>query len=113
MWRIFALFLMMMLLSVDCDTRLGGYSDRPKLIDDSIVQGLVRYASQQIASSQNLILDHIKITRVQTQVVAGINYKIDFTAETGHDHQGKSVNCHTHIYVKPDLSTTINEAECH
>ena len=101
-----------MLVTVDCNTRLGGYSDRPQLKEDSIVQGLVRYASQHIATSQNLILDHIKITRVQTQVVAGINYKIDFTAETGQDHHAKSVNCQTLIYVKPDLSTTISEAEC-
>ena len=112
MLRFFAVFLALVLLTVDCDTLLGSYSDRPQLKEDSIVQGLVRYASQHIASNQNLALDHIKITRVQTQVVAGINYKIDFTAETGRDHHAKSVTCHTLINVQPDLSTTIKEAEC-
>jgi hypothetical protein len=104
------LFLATILIVVNCSDRLGGYSDRPKLIEDTIVQSLTRYASEHIAATQNLVLDHIKITRVQTQVVAGINYKIDFNAQSS---KGKLMSCQTLIYVKPDLTTTITEGQCH
>jgi hypothetical protein len=96
-------------IAVHCSTLLGGYSDRPALKEDSIVQRLVSYTAEHLAATQNLILDHLKITRVQTQVVAGINYKIDFTGETM--YRGL-MECQAVIFVRPDLSTTITEVEC-
>ncbi len=110
MLKFIVLFLATILIAVNCSTRLDGYSDRPKLIEDAIVQSLTRYASEHIATTQNLVLDHIKITRVQTQVVAGINYKIDFNAQSA---KGKLMSCQTVISVQPDLTTKIIEGQCH
>jgi len=109
MLKLIAIFLATIVFAVNCSTRLGGYSDRPALIQDSIVQRLVAYASEHLAATENLIFDHTKITRVQTQVVAGINYKIDFTGETNYH---ELMECQVVIFVRPDLTTTITEAEC-
>ncbi len=110
MLKFIVLFLATILIAVNCSTGLGGYSDRPQLIEDAIVQRLTRYASEHIATTQNLVLDHIKITRVQTQVVAGINYKIDFNAQSA---KGKLMSCQALIYVQPDLTTKITEGQCY
>jgi hypothetical protein len=110
MLKLIVLFLATMLIAVNCSTRLDGYSDRPKLIEDPIVQSLTRYASEHIAATQNLVLDNVKITRVQTQVITGINYKIDFNAKSA---KGKLMSCQALISVQPDLTTKITEGQCH
>jgi len=109
MLKLIVLFLATMLIVANCSNGLSDYADRPQLKDDTIVQNLARYASEQIAAAQNLVLDHIKITRVQTRVIAGIDYKIDFNAQTS---KGKLMSCQTLISVQPDLSTKIIEGRC-
>ncbi len=109
MLKLIVIFLTIILIGVNC-TILGSYADRPELKQDRIIQGLVKYTSEHLATTKNLLLDNIKITRVQTQVVAGINYKIDFTGDS--IKSGKSVTCQAALFVQPDLSVKINQAQC-
>jgi hypothetical protein len=90
----------------------GGYTDRPELVDDSFVKSLASYAAEHLAIKENLILNHIKVTGVQTQLVAGLNYKIDFTAEPVNGISGQIKNCHTIIYVRFDKTTSVTSAQC-
>jgi hypothetical protein len=91
---------------------VGGYIDRPDLIDDSFVQSLTSLAAEHLAIKENLILNHLKVTGVQTQVVAGLNYKIDFTAQPVNGISTSLKTCHTIIYVRFDKTTSVTEAKC-
>ena len=92
--------------------RVGGYTDRPELVGDSNTKALVSYVAEHLALEQNLILDHLKVIRVQTQLVAGINYKLDFTAEPVNGLHGKITTCQAIIYVRFDSTRKITSAEC-
>jgi len=106
--KLLAILLVTMFAAVYGETLLGGYMDHPELVEDSIIKSLVRYVANDIAEKQNLSLDNLKITSVQTQVVTGINYKFVFTG----DSHGKLATCHAQIYVHFDLSIKINKAQC-
>lgn len=104
MLKLIAILLAITLTAVNGSMRLGGYSDHPELLHDAKVQGLISYVKEYLATTQNLILDDIEITRVQTQVVAGMNYKIEFTAD--------SATCEAVIYVRFDGTTKVTTAQC-
>lgn len=112
MLKLIALFLALTLTAVHSTILLGGYSDRPDLIQDAEVQGLVKYASQYLASTQNLVLNYIKIRHVQTQVVAGMNYKIDFTGQSMDNYRNDYMDCQTVIYVRFDGTKRITDIQC-
>jgi len=101
-----------MLVTISYGSLLGGYRDRPELLEDRDVQSLVGYAAEHVATTQDLILHHFKVTRVQTQTVAGINYKIDFTAERTTVSTGKLVTCQAVIYVRFDSTKKITAVQC-
>ncbi|CAF0882142.1 unnamed protein product [Adineta ricciae] len=91
---------------------VGGYIDRPELLESSEANALVRYAAEQIAMKDNRILDQIKLTRIQTQVVAGINYKLDFTARPINGISAKLTTCQAVIYVRFDSTRKLLSAQC-
>lgn len=113
MYKLFALFLVTILISVSYSTRAGGYSDHPELINDPTVKGLVVYVAESLASSENLFLVNLKVTGVQTQVVAGRNYKINFTADSVNGGQTQAKQCETVVYVRFDQFKSITSAKCH
>jgi len=104
--------LAIMLIAVSYGSLLGGYKDRPELLEDRDVQGLAVYATEHLATTQNLLFHHFQITRVQTQTVAGINYKIDFTAEPIDSNDGKLVECQAVIYVRFDSTKKMTSVQC-
>lgn len=104
MLKLIAILLAITFATIHGGMNLGGYSDRPELIQDVKVHRLVRYAIDYLTTSQNLYLYNIQITRVQTQVVAGTNYKIDFS--------GGSMICQAIIYVRFDDTTSLTSAQC-
>ncbi|CAF1529297.1 unnamed protein product [Adineta steineri] len=91
--------------------KVGGYTDHPELIENSNIKALVKYAAEYLASTDNLILDEIKITRVQTQLVNGINYKLEFTAQSVNGHN-KLTTCEAVIYERFDSTRKITSAQC-
>ncbi|CAF1198006.1 unnamed protein product [Rotaria sp. Silwood1] len=113
MFKIFAVILGTMLVAVNCGLLPGGYSDHPELLHDSRVQALATYAAEYLAIKENIYLSHIKLTRVQTQVVAGMNYKLDFTAESISGGSGKLTTCQAIIYVRFDQTQKVTKVECH
>ena len=113
MFKIAIILLATMLVAVSYGAALpGGYTDRPDLIEDSSVKALASHVAEHLAVTQNLILDHLKVTRVQIQIVAGINYKLDFTAAPVNGIGGKIRTCHATIYVRFDSTQKITEAQC-
>ncbi|UJR36240.1 hypothetical protein I4U23_028972 [Adineta vaga] len=90
---------------------LGGYSERPELIEDDTVVLLTHYAAGYLHTSENIRLKDLKIVRVQTQVVSGTNYKIDFIGEPI-DGAGEKTKCQVVIYLSWNLSKSISNAEC-
>jgi hypothetical protein len=101
-----------MLIAVSYASLLGGYSDRPELLEDENIQSLTNYVVEYLATTQDLILNNYRITRVQTQIVAGINYKIDFTAESIQGGNEKILTCQAIIYVRFDSTKKITKAQC-
>jgi hypothetical protein len=87
----------------------GGYTDHSEMIGTPAMKGLIGVVVEHLTVKENLILDDIKITRVQTQVVNGINYKLDFT---GHGMNGKETTCQAVIYVKFDSTKSVTSAQC-
>ena len=104
MLKIAAILLMLVVAHHGLFGQVGGYEDRPELTTDSFTQNLARFA----AEAQNL-LGSFKITRVQTQIVNGVNYKIDFATE-GTD--GPVTSCQVVINVRFDSEKTILQAQC-
>ena len=105
----------LLLLVVACHGflgNLGGYVDRPELINDQTTQALANYAAEHIATTQNLLLEHIKVIRVQTQLVNGVNYKINFTAEPVEGISGQTTTCEVVINVRFDSVKNIAQAQC-
>ena len=104
MLKFIAILLAITFTTINSDMILGGYTDRPDLIKDKEVEELVGYATKYLTTTQNLYLSKTKINRVQTQVVAGTNYKIDFS--------DGSMTCQAVIYVRFDGTTKVTSAEC-
>jgi hypothetical protein len=91
---------------------VGGYSDRPELLEDPTVVSLTMSAVEHLALTQDLVLKRVKITRVQTQIVAGVNYKIDFTGEPFNGRNLKLTTCQALIYVRFDSTKQIQKVQC-
>lgn len=113
MLKLIAIFLVTILVAVHCEIKVGEYHEHPELLEDSIMKSLVRYVNEDIAKTKNLHLENVKITRILTQVVTGINYVFDFTGEsTKGTTKGKLIKCNAAIFVNFDLSITINQVDC-
>lgn len=91
---------------------IGGYTDRPELLEDPRVVSLTMFAAEYMALTQNIILNRVKVIGVQTQVVAGVNYKIDFAGEPVSGIITERITCHALIYVKFDSTKQIQEVKC-
>jgi hypothetical protein len=91
---------------------LGGYTERPELLGDQKMQALVSYAAESLSIAQNLILNNLKVIRVQTQLVNGVNYKLDFTAEPINGISGQTTTCQVVINVGLDFVNQILQSQC-
>lgn len=91
---------------------VGGFVSRPELINDQTVLALTSFAAETLATTQNLILSELKVVAVQTQVVAGVNYKIDFTAKPVNGASGQTTSCQVVIYVRFDSTKNIVSSSC-
>lgn len=110
MFKIGAILLLLVAVSYG---QVGGYKDRPDLIDDQLIKDLTVYAAEEISqSNSNLYLKNLKVTGVQTQVVRGINYKIDFTAERVNGPTGSQTTCQVVVYVDLDGVKSLSQSQC-
>jgi hypothetical protein len=91
---------------------VGSYGERPELIKDQVVQALTSYAAEYLARTQNLVLKNLTVIRVQTQVVAGVNYKIDFKAQPVNGVDGQTTTCQVTINVRWDAMKNILQSQC-
>lgn len=90
----------------------GGYTDRPELVKNQLASALTSFAAEKIAQGQNLFLKNLQVVRVQTQIVAGTNYKIDFIAEPVNGVQGQTTRCQVVIYVALDSTQSLSQSQC-
>ena len=74
---------------------VGGYSDRPDLIQHDTTLLLTDLAVDYLLAAQNLKLTDLEITRLQIQVVSGTNYKINFTG----DNDGQKMGCEVVVHL--------------
>ena len=105
----------LLLLVVACNGllgNLGGYIDRPELLNDSFTETLANYAAEYIEQTQNLILNNLKVIKVETQLVNGVNYKITFTAGPIEGVSGQTTKCEVVINVRFDSFKEIAQAQC-
>lgn len=61
---------------------MGGFTDRPDLLQQPATQVMVRLATEELTKTQNLRVTPINVISVATQVVNGINYRVVFTARS-------------------------------
>ena len=91
---------------------VGGYIDKPELVNDQFVSALTSFAAEKIAEAQNLFLTNLKVVRVQTQLVSGTNYKIEFVAEPVNGVEGQTTRCEVVIYVRWDALKNLAQSQC-
>ncbi|CAF2386611.1 unnamed protein product [Rotaria sp. Silwood2] len=90
----------------------GGYTNRPDLVDSDVVKSLTVYAAKVLATTQNLFLANLRVIKVQVQVVNGLNYKIDFSAETVYDESDRKTTCQVVVNVRPDSIKDLIQSQC-
>lgn len=90
---------------------VGGFMDRPDLLNSPMTDSMVKLAVKDLAQKSNLNVSPIKILEVATQVVNGINYRITFTARP---YATISVlTCTTKIYQPFQGPESVSSAACH
>ncbi|CAF0816489.1 unnamed protein product [Rotaria sp. Silwood1] len=105
----------LLVLVVACNAffpNVGGYTDRPDLVNSDLVKGLTVYAAEVLATTQNLFLTNLRTIKVQIQVVNGLNYKIDFSAEPVDGAPGQKTTCQVVINVRPDSIKNLIQSQC-
>ncbi|CAF3017829.1 unnamed protein product [Rotaria socialis] len=112
MFKLLSIVLATMLIAASYGLMAGGYADKPELIEDPTVKGLAVYAAEHLAMTQNIVLNNIEVTGVQTQVVAGMNYRIDFTGKTVNSPIAKTKSCQVVIYVRFNSTKKVTSAKC-
>lgn len=112
MLKFFVIFLGSLLVAANCDLIVGGYTNRPDLLEDKTVKELVSLATDHVATKDNVFLKNIKIIRVQTQVVAGTNYKINFSGEVNSDKGTITNKCQAIIYVNLESTRQVTSVKC-
>jgi len=94
------------------DGFFGDYLDRPDLLSDETVQDLTNYAVETMFMGSNPSLKNLEIVRVQTQIVRGENYKIDFTGEPVNGVSGQTTTCQVVINVGFNSVKSIVQSQC-
>lgn len=60
---------------------VGGYIDRPDLLESPVTQLMVKLAVNDLAQAQNLQVTGTHVVNVATQLVNGVNFLVVFTAQ--------------------------------
>ena len=111
----FKLVGILLLVTVACNglftDLLSSYVDHPELVSDKTVMDLVTFAIEAMYTEINT-LENLVIERVQTQLVKGLNYKIDFTADLSKVGIDQKISCQVIIYVGIDGSKQLVHYEC-
>jgi hypothetical protein len=112
MFKLAAVFLLCVVACHGFLANVGGYKERPELIEDAIVGQLANFATSYLSTAQNLLLQHLRVVRVQTQVVNGLNYKIEFVAEPVEGVAGQTTTCEVVINVSFQSVKNVLQANC-
>ncbi|CAF0741691.1 unnamed protein product [Didymodactylos carnosus] len=106
----FKLIVLAVLFTMGYSQLTGGYTNRPDLIHSTLAAQFVKLAKSKIEGENNLYLVNDKVTHVETQVVAGINYKITFTADSL--LTSSSVICTAVVYQNFSGAQKLTSTEC-
>ncbi|CAF1123127.1 unnamed protein product [Adineta steineri] len=112
MFKVVAVFFMLLVACHGLSGINGGYQERPDLIEDKSVLLLTHFAAEYLSTSQNLLLENFRVVRVQTQLVNGMNYKIDFVAKPVNDISGEKTTCQVVIHVSFQSVKSILQSQC-
>ncbi|CAF0821761.1 unnamed protein product [Adineta steineri] len=112
MFKVAAVFFMLLVACHGLFSKAGSYQERPDLIEDKSVLLLTHFAAGYLHTSQNLLLQDYRVIRVQTQLVNGMNYKIDFVAKPVNDISGEKTTCQVVIHVSFQSVKSILQTQC-
>ncbi|CAF0792177.1 unnamed protein product [Rotaria sp. Silwood1] len=89
---------------------VGGFTDRPDLIDSPITRNMIKLATNELKKSQNLDVSLLTVLSVATQVVNGVNYRIVFAARP-YSSDGLLI-CETKIYRQFNGEQSVSSIRC-
>ena len=89
---------------------IGGYHERPDLVNSPTTRTMVKLAVTELAKTQNLEVSPIDVFSVATQVVNGINFRIVFSAHNaGADN---ALFCTTTVYQRFTGQQSVTSVNC-
>ncbi|CAF1133046.1 unnamed protein product [Adineta ricciae] len=97
-------------LFVAIQGQVGGFTDRPDLLNASETTAMVRLAVNNIKDKQNLLVSPINVVSVATQLVNGINYRIVFTARS--PSATGFLTCTAKVYQSFAGAQSVSSATC-
>ncbi|CAF3392602.1 unnamed protein product [Rotaria socialis] len=106
----FKILIALSLLVVIQGQLAGGFTDRPDLLNDATTRVMVQLSVSELAKTTNLAVSLIKVVKVATQVVNGINYRIDFIARPL--SSDAVLTCSTKIYQSFQGQRTVSSVGC-
>lgn len=90
----------------------GGFSENTGLLNSEQVRGWVEQGLTEYNRLHNAVLNNIKVTSVKTQVVAGMNYQIQFEADLTDSIVGKHIKCNVDVFVSLSNIPQIKTPTC-
>ena len=97
-------------LFIAIQAQMGGFQDRPDLIQDPKTVSMVKSAVADLESSQNFRIIPHGVVSVATQVVNGINYRIVFSARL--PATNGVVYCTTQFYETLSGEQSLSSVSC-
>lgn len=105
----FKIIIALSLLFVAQAQLIGGFVNRPDLVSSDLAQSLVSMSVENLASSQNLRVFPLNIISVSTQLVNGINYRVEFVGRTS---SNTFTTCTLRAYQSFTSEPTISSVSC-
>jgi hypothetical protein len=89
---------------------IGGFIDRPELIESAATQEMLQLAVAELAKTENLDITPVHVFSVSSQLVNGVNFRIFFLAR-----QSESMDeliCSTKIYQTTTGARSVSSVKC-
>jgi hypothetical protein len=107
--KMFKLLVALSLL-VAIQGQLGGFINRLDLVDSEITQPMIKMAIQKLSATENVQVSLVKVVDVATQIVNGINYRINFIGRSLSTNT--FVTCATQIYQPFNGPESVTSVKC-
>lgn len=89
---------------------LGGFTDRPDLLDSALTRSMVKLAVTELANGQNIRASPMNIVSVSSQVVNGVNYRVVFTARSVTTNAG--LTCTAKVFQQFSGAQSLSSVTC-